>query len=156
MKTTQESKPTPLAIPESDQKDIEKLYGAIQRSRAKLVGPDGRTQKLPVSLYKFLLQLIADLQEGKSVSIIQNAAKLTTVEAASLLGVSRQFLINLLEQGKIPFHNVGTHRRIYVKDLLVFKAKRDGHRRRILDDLVDAEVADGLYDKIPPPDAEHD
>jgi hypothetical protein len=61
-----------------------------------------------------------------------------------------------LEQGKIPFHKVGTHRRIYVKDALVFKAKRDGHRRRVLDDLVDAEVADGLYEKIPPRDAEHD
>jgi excisionase family DNA binding protein len=156
MKTMQGSKPIPLAIPESDQKDIEKLYSAIQKSRAKLVGPDGRTQKLPVSLYQFLLQLIADLQEGKSVSIIQNEAKLTTVEAASLLGVSRQFLINLLEQGKLPFHKVGTHRRIYVKDVLAFKAKRDGQRRRVLDDLVDAEVADGLYDKIPPPDAEHD
>jgi excisionase family DNA binding protein len=155
MKTTQESKPTPLAIAESDQKDIEKLYSAIQRSRAKLVGPDGRTQKLPVSLYKFLLQLIADLQEGKSVSIIQNEAKLTTVEAASLLGISRQFLINLLEQGKIPHHKVGTHRRIYVKDVLAFKAKRDGNRRRILDDLVEAEIADGLYDKVRPPDAEH-
>ena len=92
MKTTEESKPAPLAIPESDQKDIEKLYSAIQKSRAKLVGPDGRNRKLPVSLYKFLLQLIADLQEGKSVSIIQNGAKLTTVEAASLLGVSRQFV----------------------------------------------------------------
>lgn len=156
MKTTQESKPTPLAIPESDQKDIEKLYGAIQRSRAKLVGPDGRTQKLPVSLYKFLIQLISDLQEGKSVSIIQNEAKLTTVEAASLLGVSRQFLINLLEQGRIRHHKVGTHRRVYVKDVLAFKGKRDGHRRRVLDELVEAETADGLYDKIPPPDAEHD
>jgi len=30
-----------------------------------------------VSLYQFLLQIIADLQEGKSVSIIQNEAKLT-------------------------------------------------------------------------------
>jgi len=156
MKTTQEPKPTPLAIPERDQKDIEKLYAAIQKSRAKLVGPDGRTQNLPVSLYKFLLQLIADLQEGKSVSIIQNEAKLTTVEAASLLGVSRQSLINLLEQGKIHYHKVGTHRRIYVKDVLAFKSKRDGQRRRILDDLVEAEIADGLYDKIPPPDAEHD
>ena len=156
MKTTQQPKTTPLAIPESDQKDIEKLYGAIQRSRAKLVGPDGRTQKLPVSLYKFLLQLIADLQEGGSVSIIQNEAKLTTVEAASLLGVSRQFLINLLEQGKIPFHKVGTHRRVYVKDVLVFKGRRDGHRRRVLDDLIEAEIADGFYDKIPPPNAEHD
>jgi excisionase family DNA binding protein len=156
MKTMQGSKPIPLDIPESDQKDIEKLYSAIQKSRAKLVGPDGRTQRLPVSLYQFLLQLIADLQEGKSVSIIQNEAKLTTVEAASLLGVSRQFLINILEQGELPFHKVGTHRRIYVKDVLVFKAKRDGQRRRVLDDLVDAEVADGLYDRIRPADAEHD
>ncbi len=33
-----------------------------------------------------------------------------------MLGVSRQFLIKLLERDEIPHHMVGTHRRIYVRD----------------------------------------
>ena len=142
----------PLAISVADQRQVLELYQKIQRSRAKLVGPDGKTQNLPVSLYEFLVKLIADLCEGQSVSIVQNDAQLTTVEGARMLGVSRQFLIKLLERGDIPHHMVGTHRRIYVRDLLAYKAKRDSNRRKILDDLTRAEAEDGLYDLEPPDD----
>jgi len=142
----------PLAITETDQRQVLELYQKIQRSRAKLVGPDGKTQNLPVSLYEFLVKLIADLCEGQSVAIVQNDAQLTTVEGARMLGVSRQFLIKLLERGEIPHHLVGTHRRIYVRDLLAYKAKRDSNRRKILDDLTRAEAEDGLYDLEPPDD----
>lgn len=142
----------PLAISETDQKQVLELYQKIQRSRAKLVGPDGRTQNLPVSLYEFLVKLIADLCEGKSVAIVQNDAQLTTVEAARMLGVSRQFLIKLLERGEIPHHMVGTHRRIYVRDLLAYKARRDSNRRKILDQLTRSEAEDGLYELEPPDD----
>lgn len=142
----------PLAITETDQKQVAALYQEIQRSRAKLVGPDGKTQNLPVSLDEFLVKLIADLCEGQSVALVQNDAQLTTVEGARVLGVSRQFLIKLLERGDIPHHMVGTHRRIYVRDLLSYKAKRDSNRRKILDDLTRAEAEEGLYDLEPPGD----
>lgn len=142
----------PLAITETDQKQVAALYQEIQRSRAKLVGPDGKTQNLPVSLDEFLVKLIADLCEGQSVALVQNDAQLTTVEGARVLGVSRQFLIKLLERGDIPHHMVGTHRRIYVCDLLSYKAKRDSNRRKILDDLTRAEAEEGLYDLEPPGD----
>ncbi len=142
----------PLAISEADQRQVLELYQKIQRSRAKLVGPDGKTQNLPVSLYEFLVKLIADLCEGQAVAIVQNDAQMTTVKGARMLGVSRQFLIKLLERGEIPHHMVGTHRRIYVRDLLAYKAKRDSNRRKILDDLTRAEAEDGLYDLEPPDD----
>ena len=150
MSTTKESKTVPLAISARDQKDIQALYEKFGKSQAKLVGPDGRSQRLPDSVYAFLVQLIADLQAGKSVSIIQSEATLTTVEAANMLGVSRQFLVKLLDSDQIPHHMVGTHRRIYMRDLLKYKAERDGRRRKALDDLVEAEIKDGLYDREPP------
>src|SRR5579863_2645603 len=98
---------TSLTIAGQDQVEILKLYERIRRSKAKLVGPDGHGVNLPDSLYTFLCRILADLFDGKSVSIVQSKAELTTVEAASLLGVSRQFLINVLEGGNIPFHKVG-------------------------------------------------
>lgn len=113
---------------------------------------DSKTQNLPVSLYEFLAELIGDLCEGQSVAIVQNDAQLTTVEGARMLGVSRQFLIKLLERGDLPHHMVGTHRRIYVRDLLEYKARRDSSRRKILDDLTRVEAEDGLYDLMPPED----
>lgn len=141
---------SPLPISEQDQRDLRSLYEAIRKGKAKLVGPDGEIKHLPDSLYSFLVELIGLLNAGHCVYIVQNQAKLTTVEAATMLGVSRQFLVNLLERGEIPYHLVGTHRRIYAQDVLSFKAKRDGSRRKFLADLVTAEVEDGLYDKVPP------
>jgi len=63
-------------------------------------------------------------------------AEMSTQEAAVLLNVSRPFLIKLLEKGEIPFHKVGTHRRIHFLDLLHFKAKADKASQKALDELV--------------------
>jgi excisionase family DNA binding protein len=128
------------------------LYRKIQRSRARLVGPQGRTQSLPPSLHEFLMKLASDLSEGRSVAIVRKDAQLTTVESARMLGVSRQLLIKLLERGDIPHHMAGTHRRVYVRDLLAYKARRDSNRRKILDELSRAEAEEGLYDLEPPVD----
>ncbi len=42
---------------------------------------------------------------------------LTTGEAALLLGVSRQHVVDLCDSGQLPFSTVGTHRRIRRADL---------------------------------------
>ena len=130
-----------------DRLEIERLYAATCKGKARLVAPDGEERMLPKTVYAFLVELIGLLNEGKCVSILQRQTQLTTVEAASMLGVSRQFLVNLLEKGEIPYHLVGTHRRIYAQDLLQYKAKRDQRRRKLLADLVQAEVKEGLYDR---------
>src|SRR5580658_3770570 len=140
---------TGLRVPvsDTDRREIEQLYLAFRKGKAKLVGPNGEARLLPDSLYSFLVELIGLLNEGKSVMIVQNQAKLTTMEASSLLGVSRQFLVNLLEKGEIPYHMVGTHRRIYAQDLFQYRAVRDVDRHKLLRDLAVAEAEDGLYDR---------
>lgn len=147
MSTTEEV--AGISISEQDQKDILGIYSMIRAAEAKLVGPDGKTQLLPANLYSFLCQILGDLKEGKSITILQSNVELTTVEAAKMLSVSRQFLVQLLEQNQIPFHMVGTHRRVYARDLLAFKARRDSARRKTLDDLARNEMENGLYDLVP-------
>src|SRR5689334_22985852 len=99
--------PTPVPISTSDQQDINEIYRRLQRASAKLVGPDGKTQVLPNNVYSFLCQLLADLTSGSSVTILQNNALLTTMEASKMLGMSRQFFVNLLTKGEVPFIKVG-------------------------------------------------
>jgi excisionase family DNA binding protein len=142
----------PLAISDDDLKQVLTLYQKFRRSRAKLVGPDGKAQSLPVSHYDFLARLIAELREGQSVAIVQNDAQLTTVESVRMLGVSRQFLIKVLARDEIPHHMVGTNRRVYVRDFLAYKAERDSKRLQILDGLTRAETEDGLDDLESPDD----
>lgn len=149
MATTIDRPTNQLPIPPKDQKEIEELYAQYMQLRqmeAKLIGPDGETEILPNNLYSFLCRLLADLKAGFSVTILQGKAGLTTVEAAKLLGMSRQFLVKLLEKGDIPYYHVGTHRRLYARDVLAYKAKRDTNRRKALDDLARAESDEGLYE----------
>jgi excisionase family DNA binding protein len=136
---------TGISISEQDQREIHDLYSKLRAAEAKLVGPDGKTRVLPGSLYSFLCRLLADLKEGNSVTILQSEAALTTVEASKLLGVSRQFLIQEIDRRRIPHHMVGTHRRLYARDVLAYKSNRDAGRRKVLDDLALAEVEEGLY-----------
>jgi excisionase family DNA binding protein len=145
--TSTPSEAAAVPISEKEQREIRQLYARLREAAPKLVGPDGKTQVLPNNVYSFLCQLLADLKAGNSVTILQSNAQLTTMEASKMLGTSRQFLINLLEKGEIPFHKVGTHRRIYARDLLAYKAVRDAARRKAHDDLARAEYDEGIYDR---------
>jgi excisionase family DNA binding protein len=145
----QDSEASAVDISPNEQKEIVDIYAKLREAEAKLIGPDGKTEILPNNLYSFLLRLLADLRAGHSVTLLQNRHELTTIEAGKVLGMSRQFLVQLLGKGEIPFHMVGTHRRMYVRDVMAYKSKRDAARRKTLDDLARREFAQGHYDKIP-------
>jgi excisionase family DNA binding protein len=137
-------------IPNSKPDRPEDRYNAILPYHAKLldVGLAGRTQLLPTDLDAFLKYVQEELEADRPVVILKDDAEFTTMKAARILNVSRQFMVKLLEQWQIPFHKVGTHRRVYARDLLAYKIRRDA-RRKVLDDLARAEMADGTYDAIP-------
>jgi excisionase family DNA binding protein len=140
---------TTVQISTKDQREIQEIYQKLRKAEAKLVGPDGETRILPSTLYSFLCTLLADLKNGHSVTILQSNASLTTVEASKLLGLSRQFLVKMLERNEIAYHKVGTHRRLYARDVLAYKSKRDVARRKNLDDLARAEHEEGIYNRVP-------
>lgn len=90
-----------------------------------------------------IVQLMA---EKRTVVLVPEDEECTTQAAANVLGVSRQHLVDLLERGEIPFHKVGTHRRVVFRDVLAYQKRRDKERSRALDKLM-KDVSDaGLYD----------
>ncbi len=138
-----------VSISGQDRDEIIGLYAEIRAVEARLAGSNGKTRELPPDLNSFLSQVLGELKSGQSVTILESNVALTTMEAARMLGVSRQFLVQLLEGNQIPFHKVGTHRRVYVRDLLAYKTKRDAERRKVWDDLVRKEWEEGIYDAVP-------
>jgi len=86
------------------------------------------------------------MSERRAIVMIPEDETFTTQAAANYLGMSRQHLVNLLEEGRIPFHRVGSHRRVFFRDLLAFEKKRDADRREALDRLMHEVDEAGLYD----------
>ena len=138
----------PVAIPQTQEEQIAELRRLVQAGAARLAGPDGRQIELPDTVQDLLLKILKSLQAGKAVSIVAEHQELTTQRAANILGVSRPFLVRLLEEGHIPFHMVGSHRRIYLRDLLAYKHRRDSGQHEALDRLAKAELEAGTYDKV--------
>ena len=93
------------------------------------------TVELPPLALRHLMEILSVLESGRSVTITPSNDELTTQQAADLLGVSRPFLIQLLEKETIPFRMVGSHRRIRYEDVAGYKEAIDAKRRKVLDRL---------------------
>ncbi|MGQ0643120.1 MAG: helix-turn-helix domain-containing protein [Gemmatimonadaceae bacterium] len=90
---------------------------------------------MPRAAYRLFLEVLAQLANGNAVTIVPIHAELTTQEAAELLNVSRPFLVQLVESGAIPYRKVGTHRRIFAKDLLSYRDRDEVRRRQAAREL---------------------
>jgi excisionase family DNA binding protein len=98
-------------------------------------GHQGKQIVIPDSALRLLVTILTQMAKGNAVTLIPVHAELTTQEAADMLNVSRPYLVELLEQGKIPFRKVGTRRRIFANDVLHYKEKIDKARLKTLEEL---------------------
>ncbi len=96
---------------------------------------DGQELTLPKAARDLLHHILREMGQGNAVTLIPVHAELTTQEAADYLNVSRPYLIRMLNEGKLPFHMVGTHRRIKFSDLEAYKLKVEEARRAAMDEL---------------------
>jgi excisionase family DNA binding protein len=64
--------------------------------------------------------------------VVPSDRELTTGDVASLLGVSRQYAVRLVDDGRLPSHRVGNRRRVFLTDALAYLRSDDQRRARRL------------------------
>ena len=90
---------------------------------------------LPGIVMQMLLDILSETSKGNAISVIPYHAELSTQEAANILNVSRPYLVKLLENGKIPFHKAGSHRRVLAENVIKYKRDIDSARVQSLKEL---------------------
>lgn len=113
--------------------------------RLRLVDdPAKGTVNIPAPAVRMLIHVLEEMARGNAVKLIPVHAELTTQEAADLLQISRPSLIRLLDEGKIAFRRVGTHRRVRLEALMAHKRRADADRRAALAELAAYDQQPGL------------
>lgn len=115
-----------------------------------LIDADGNRIELPKTLNDLLVAVVAAMMRKEAVFLMHESEAFTTQAAANYLGVSRQYLVRLLEDGMMPFHRVGTHRRVLFKDLREFRHERSRTRKAGLDKMTEDLVKAEVYDRFVP------
>lgn len=109
-----------------------------RRSAAKVSLKIGDLEvSIPFSAFEVLTDVLAELANGNAVTVVPHHAELTTQEAADILNVSRPHVVQQLEARAIPYHKVGTHRRIKMSDLMAYRKKSREQSRAALQELAD-------------------
>lgn len=114
------------------------------KMRMEEPGGRGETVTIPKAAFRLFVAILTEMANGNAVRIIPHQAELTTQEAAELLNVSRPYLVRLLDDKRIPFHRVGTHRRIHFKDVMAYKTQHRRARKETLDRLSKLDQELGL------------
>lgn len=144
MLTTRNNRLDPSQIPEDQLAELAKFFA--KPGHVALIDAQGNRTHLPEALFTHFARIVRLMSERKAIVLVPEDEAFTTQAAANYLGVSRQHLVDLLGKKEIPYHKVGTHRRVTFKDLLLFERKRDKTRRDALDKLAAETEAAGLYD----------
>ncbi len=99
--------------------------------------------ELPSSLLKSLIAVVGSLEEGATVAIVSEEAEVSPLQAAKLLGVSRQYVDRLVAAGVLSSRRLpnSSYRRIPVREVLAHRSVRERKRagiRRIVDEATSA------------------
>ena len=116
-----------------------------------LSDPNGERLVLPPEVFEVLHDVVRAMAQGQAVTIVPVHQRLTTQEAADLLGVSRPTVVKLLESGEIPFEQPGRHRRVRLADVLAYRERASAERRAALDRMVEIADAADMYERTATP-----
>jgi|SRR5579884_1263391 len=135
----------PFEAGENEQVAIDKLNQALAQaaatSRPYLVGSDGERIVLPEPLFRMLREAAIRLSRKERIVIAPVDKEISTQEASDLLGVSRPYLVKLLDEGEIEYVKTGRYRRLRYGDVIAYRDRRNLERNERLARFIKARHA---------------
>jgi len=100
-----------------------------QDMKLVVAGPGGdRVFAVPRVAVERLVEVLEALGDGQEPSVVPMMKELSTGDVASLLGVSRQYVVRLIDEGRLPCRRVGNRRRVRLDEALRY-LREDNQRR---------------------------
>jgi excisionase family DNA binding protein len=95
----------------------------------------GEAVTIPAQAFRLLVEILAQMGQGNAVQLQPIRQELHLYEAADILGVSRSYVVSLLESGEIPYWIEETVYRMRYQDVIDYKNQNDAERMKVLDEL---------------------
>ncbi len=102
--------------------------------------------RLPDAVARATIEAMEHVANGYAVAVVPLEKELTTTRVARLLNVSRPYAARLMDEGEIPSHKVGTHRRAYYADVMAYKRRMDQSADEAYAQMVALTEELGLYE----------
>lgn len=124
--------------PSADDSDVLARLDEVLRGTAdgapgpELITSSGERIAIPEGVARALARVAREMARGNGIAVVPLRHELTTHEAAALLHVSRPYFIRMLEEGRLPFRKVGSHRRVRFDDVAAHLAREEARREALL------------------------
>jgi len=145
--------PVPTDREEEVARECARLLGELCDSGAethqlRIIDADGTAHRMdvPTTSLAMVADVLREIGDGNIVYIETTPAELTLDEAGDILRLSHPQVTELLAGGEIPFHEVGTERRLRYDDVMDYKVRLDAKRLAELAEHVRINQELGLYD----------
>jgi excisionase family DNA binding protein len=106
-----------IRLPDAAQKAVNRLLHNLAEGLLNADGPHLRSASSPART-SFPT---GKPDRGLPVHLLTSKHELSTQQAADLLGLSRTYVAQLIDQGTLPAFHVGTHRRLRANDAIAYK-----------------------------------
>lgn len=84
-------------------------------------------------------KVLRAIKEDLPISISTLPLEVTTTTAASMLGMTRPTLMKHVRAGRVPAQMVGSHHRLFSRDVLAFREELKDEKRQAVFALMDLE-----------------
>ncbi len=144
---------SPVYASDAERRELAGLVGFLakpssgKRRRFRLREADGEGVTIPASALEVLVQAAGMLMTGAAIEVVAVPDELTVQQAASVLNVSREFVLKLVDEGRLTGEKKRRSVRLKLREVLSYKRTSDARCRRALRELTRLTESFGGYDR---------